>query len=120
MKKVYPPAIFFYSSDQNFKYKFREISLKKLGKKIRVLSHSKKKWPHKKFSKKNKKNFKSKFFFFFAFSFLILKNNNFLLTFHGSILRNGRVIALSGKSVCAPLCAPRCTKLFFFIFFSKS
>ena len=37
-----------------------------------------------------------------------------MLTFHGSFLRNGRVIAQSVKSVCAPLRAPWCPKLFFF------
>ena len=63
------------------------------------------------FSKKKIKNFTSeKKLFFFAFSFLKLKKK--LLTCHGSILRNGQVIALSVNSVCAPLCAPWCTIFF--------
>ena len=70
-----------------------------VGKNGRVLSHSKKITSQKvfKFLKKISPQF------FGGFSFLKLKK---MLTFHGSILRNGGVIALSVKhvkSVCALL-----------------
>ena len=70
----------------------------------------------KNFQKKNK-NVTPNFFFAFSFSFLKLKKK--LLTFHGSILKNGRVIAQSLKSVCEQLCAPWCPNFFFFLNFFK-